>query len=123
MAFWKRSKKEKEESTAPVVVRQVKGNSGNRFPVEVKVLAARAKESGLDRKEVADLIGASLTTVDKWCQMYLEGGPEALVNQSTSPSTRRICKELERRIEARRRENGELIDARHEPYSQAHKPI
>jgi transposase InsO family protein len=107
MAFWNRSKKQKEEASAPIVVRRGKGNSGNRFPVEVKVLAARAKESGLDRKEVADLIGASLTTVDKWCQMYQEGGPEALVNQSTSPSTRRICKELERRIEARRRENPE----------------
>jgi transposase InsO family protein len=107
MAFWNKSKKQKEESTAPVVVRRGKGNSGNRFPVEVKVLAVRAKESGLDRKEVAELIGASLNTVDKWHQMYQEGGPEALVNQSTSPSTRRICKELERRIEARRRENPE----------------
>jgi transposase InsO family protein len=107
MSFWNRGKKQKEGTTPPIVVRQGKGNSGNRFPVEVKVLAARAKESGLDRKEVADLIGASLYTVDKWHQMYQEGGPEALVNQSTSPSTRRICKELERRIEARRRENPE----------------
>jgi transposase InsO family protein len=107
MAFWNRGKKEKEETATPVVARRRSGNSGNRFPVEVKVLAARARESGLGRKEVADLIGASLYTVDKWHQMYQEGGPEALLSQSSSPSTRRICSELERRIETYRRENPE----------------
>jgi transposase InsO family protein len=105
MSFWNRSKKQKEEPPAPIGVRR--GNSGNRFPVEVKVLAARAKESGLDRREVADLIGASLNSVDKWQQMYQEGGPEALLNHTTSPRSRRICRELERRIEARRRDNPE----------------
>ena len=107
MAFWNRSKKQKKDTIPPIVVRKGKGNSGNRFPVEVKILAARAKESGLDRKEVADLIGSSLYTIDKWHQMYQEGGPEALLNQLSSRSTRRICKELEDRIEARRRENPE----------------
>jgi len=107
MVFWNRGKKEKEETATPFVARRRSGNSKNRFPVEVKVLAARARESGLGRKEVADLIGASLYTVDKWHQMYQEGGPEALLNQSSSPSTRRICSELERRIETYRRENPE----------------
>lgn len=72
MSFWNRGKKQKEEKTAPIIVRRGNGNSGNRYPVEVKVLAARAKESGLDRKEVTDLIGASLNTLDKWSQMYQE---------------------------------------------------
>jgi len=108
MAFWNRSKKEKrEEAVAPVVVRRRKGSSGNRFPVEVKLLAARAKESGLGRQEVADLVGASPYSVDKWHQQYQEGGPEALMSQSSSPSTRRICSELERRIETCRRDNPE----------------
>ncbi len=80
MAFWNRSKKQKEEASSPIVVRRGNGNRGNRFPVEVKILAARAKESGLGRKEVADLIGSSLYTIDKWHQMYQEGGPEALLN-------------------------------------------
>lgn len=66
MAFWNRRKKQKEETAPPVIVRRRNGNSGNRFPVEVKVLAARAKESGLSRKEVADLVGASPYTVDTW---------------------------------------------------------
>jgi transposase InsO family protein len=107
MAFWNRGKKEKEETATPVVARRRRGSSGNRFPVEVKVLAARARESGLGRKEVADLIGSSLYTVDKWHQLYQGGGPEALLSQSSSPSTRRICSELEGRIEAYRRENPE----------------
>lgn len=106
MAFWNRSKK-KEETPAPVIVKRGKGNSGNRFPVEVKILAARAKEAGLNRKEVAELIGSSLYTVDTWHQLYQEGGPEALLSQNSSPNTRRICKELQQRIEARRIENPE----------------
>lgn len=106
MAFWNRSKK-REEALSPIIVRRGHGNSGNRFPVEVKILAARAKEAGLNRKEVADLIGSSLYTVDKWHQLYQEGGPEALLNQTSSPKTRRVCKELQHRIEARRREKPE----------------
>jgi len=67
--------------------------------MEVKLLAARAREAGLGPKEVADLIGASSFSVSKWHKQYQEGGPEALMLQSSSPGTQRICRELERRIE------------------------
>ena len=69
MSFWKRHKKQSLENPAPVVVSRRSG-TGHRFPMEVKLLAARAKEAGVGPKEVADLIGASSFSVSKWHKLY-----------------------------------------------------
>ena len=75
MRFWKRKKK---ESASPVTGGK-RSSSGKRYPVEVKLLAARAKEAGLNRAEVAQLVGASQHSIDKWYQIYRDNGPDALV--------------------------------------------
>ena len=103
MLFWNKNKKKVQEHSAPTTVSR-RSSSGRRFPLEVKLLAAQAKDAGLGPKEVAELIGASAHSVSKWHKLYQEGGPEVLMTQSSSPGTERICRELERRIELYRRE-------------------
>jgi len=104
MRFWKRRKK---EGTAPVYGGR-SPSKGKRFPAEVKLLAVQAKEAGLDRAEVAKLVGASPYTVDKWFLLYRDHGPDALIRQSSHPSTRKVCAVLESRIEECRRANPEM---------------
>lgn len=103
MFFWNKKKRKIQENTLPNQGTH-RSSSGRRFPVEVKLLAARAKEAGLGPKEVAELIGSSTHSVSKWHKLYQDGGPEALMTLSSAPGTRRICSELERRIELYRRE-------------------
>jgi transposase InsO family protein len=76
--------------------------------VELKLLAARAKEAGLSRAEVSQLVGASQHSIDKWFQLYRDNGPEALMRQASHPSTRKVCEALEKRIEEFRRTSPEL---------------
>jgi len=104
MFFWNRNKKQITDHPAPRVSPRP-SSSGRRFSVEIKLLAAQAKDAGLGPKEVADLVGASPYTVSKWHKLYREGGAEALLAQSSSPGTQKIQRELERRIELYRREN------------------
>jgi|GEM_PF-3324360 len=104
MFFWNRNKKQFTDHPA-LRVSPRPSSSGRRFSVEIKLLAAQARDAGLGPKEVADLVGASPYTVSKWHKLYREGGPEALVAQSSSPGTQKIRRELERRIEQYRREN------------------
>ena len=104
MFFWNKKKKRFVENPPPTVITP-RSSSGRRYPLEVKLLAAQAKEAGLGPKEVAELIGASAHSVSKWHKLYQEGGPETLMIQSSSPGTQRICRELERRIELYRREH------------------
>ena len=103
MVFWSR------KTRAPEVQASVpkRTGSGKRFPVEVKLLAARAREAGMFPAEVAQLVGASPYTVSKWFQLYRDKGAEALIRQATYPSTRKLCDVLERRIEEFRRSNPE----------------
>ena len=104
MRFWKR-KRQVAAPTAPAVKRP---SNGKRFPVEVKLLAARAKEAGLNRAEVSQLVGASPHSIDKWYQLYRDHGPDALIRQTSHPSTRKLCTILETRIEEFRRANPEM---------------
>lgn len=104
MFFWNKSNKQKKEIQVPKALTRP-SSLGRRFPFEIKLLAARAKEAGLGPKEVGDLIGASSFSVSKWHKLYLEGGVEGLMLQSSSSGTQRICQELERRIELYRKEN------------------
>ena len=93
MRFWKRKKKEAVSS----VTGGKRSSSGKRFPVEVKLLAARAREAGMSPAEVAQLVGASPYTVSKWFQLYRDQGAEALIRQATYPGTRKLCEALERK--------------------------
>ena len=104
MFFWKKKTKQPTGSSPQQEVpRRV--NSRRRFPVEVKLLAAQAREAGLAPREVAELIGSCPSTVSKWHKLYITVGPEALLAQSTSPGTQKICRELERRIKLYRTDN------------------
>jgi len=104
MRFWRRKRKE-AVSPAVGVKRPAKGK---RFPVEVKLLAARAKEAGLNRAEVSQLVGASQHSIDKWYQVYRDHGADALIRQASHPSTRKVCETLQMRIEEFRRANPEM---------------
>lgn len=103
MFFWK--KKTKQPPQHFPQQKTSHRHRGRRFSVEIKLLAAQAREAGLGPKEVADLVGASPYTVTKWHKLYCAGGPEALMSQSSSPGTQKIRRELEHRIELYRRDN------------------
>jgi transposase InsO family protein len=103
MRLWRRKKK----AVVPAAGAR-RPAKGKRFPVEVKLLAARAKEAGLSRDEVSQLVGASQHSIDKWYQLYRDHGPDALIRQASHPSTRKVCETLQRRIEEFRRANPEI---------------
>lgn len=107
MSFWKKQKKREERPVSAPRSGAKRSSSGNRFSVEVKLLAAQALEAGMDRGEVAQLVGASSCTIDKWQKLYQEKGSEGLVRQGTPPSTRKLCEALESRIEQFRRDHPE----------------
>jgi transposase InsO family protein len=104
MVFWRKKRREKEEVSQPerVVVRT---GPKKRFSVEVKVLAAKARQEGVSNTEVARMVGASTASVDKWWSAYREGGAEALITTQANPGTRKLNAEIERRIEEHRRQN------------------
>ena len=104
MFFWNKNKKH-SASNSPTISVSRRSSSGRRFTVEIKLLAAQARDAGLAPKEVADLIGSSSGTVSKWYKLYQEGGPEALMTMSSSPGTHKIRRELERRIELCRKQD------------------
>ena len=104
MAFWKRQDKGATEAArAAPQESQVKATrTGKRYPLEMKLLAVKACEEGLSRREVTELIGVSGNTLDIWRKDYLRGGVEALARKPASPMTRKICRSLEERIEQHR---------------------
>jgi transposase InsO family protein len=107
MVFWKKNKKKEVETkgSTPGPSVPVTSPSRKRHSVEVKLLAAKARESGLLSSEVGKLVGASSTSVDKWWRLYRNGGPEALVTFKQNPKTRKLCAQIQQRIEQYRLEN------------------
>ena len=74
MVFWKKKKRGKKEETTVKMSggsAPISGPSRKRYTVEVKLLAAQARASGLGSGEVAKLIGSSANSVDKWLLMIL----------------------------------------------------
>jgi transposase InsO family protein len=107
MSFLRRRKNKvkvapKEESTTYKPPKKRKT-----YPPEVKLLAIDAMEAGLTMSEVGELIGVSGSALGKWRKLYAEGGEKALMRQASNPGSRKICGELERRIEQMRRDNPE----------------
>ncbi|MCP4529507.1 MAG: helix-turn-helix domain-containing protein, partial [Aestuariibacter sp.] len=72
--------------------------------VEVKLLAAQARDSGLASSEIAKMVGASSNSVDKWWRLYRDGGSEALVTFRQNPKTRKLCAQMQKKIEQHRLE-------------------
>jgi len=103
MWFWTKKKKEKDRGEA-----SGGGRRKRKFhPADVKLLAVEARESGLGSQEVAEMLGTSPVTVDKWLRTYREVGAEGLVRRASRPGRRRICRALEERIAAKRRDDPE----------------
>lgn len=105
MSFWRKRKK-KSVSTSVASDRETRTVKKRKvLPVEVKLLAIDAVEAGLTCAEVCELVGVSNSALANWRKLYLEGGEKALMRQASNPGSRRICGELERRIEQMRLEN------------------
>jgi transposase InsO family protein len=107
MAFFRKDKRKSSKSveTERVQVKPVKKRRV--FPAEVKLLAIDAMEAGMSIADVSEIIGAGSSTIIKWRKIYLEGGEGKLARQAANPGTRKICSELERRIERMRLDNPE----------------
>ncbi len=106
MEFFRKRKKSKTKQTNETL--PVKPNKKRKaLPAEIKLLAVEAMESGLSPEEAGEIVGAHKSTVSGWRRLYLEGGERALIRQKSNPGTRRLCGELEKRIEELRRDNPE----------------
>ncbi|MCP4602311.1 MAG: IS481 family transposase [Proteobacteria bacterium] len=109
MVFWKKKKKS-EEDVAPAEFRKPPATSSSgqgrkSFSLPIKLVAAKAREAGMSNKEVSQLVGASIASIDKWYRSYREKGAEGLVRQSSHHSTRKLCDKIEQKIEEYRKEH------------------
>jgi len=103
MSFLRKRKKRKRPAPEAETIAPVKHAKKRKVtPVEVKLLAIDALKAGIASSEVCELIGVSNSALGKWRKLYQEGGEGALARQATNPGTRRICGDLERRIEQMR---------------------
>jgi len=105
MAFFKKRKKRTRRTSELSLSPATSVKKRKTFPTVVKILAVDALEAGLSQTEVSEIVGAGASTLAKWRRLYLEGGEKALMRQASNPGSRRICGELERRIEHMRRDN------------------
>jgi transposase InsO family protein len=106
MAFWNRKKKDVKADVESSPGKQ-RGKKRKFLPAEVKLLAVQAREAGLTSREIAEVLGTGVATIDKWVRSYSEGGPEALIRRGANPGARKVCAELRERIEEHRREHPE----------------
>lgn len=109
-ALWKRSQVPRSEAMAADAgrvrpTRRIAHRSPAQ-PLEVKLLAIEAVESGLAQVEVARLIGVMPTTVSSWLRSYRQDGVSGL-SRRASIGVRRRCTKLEERIVAQRQEHPE----------------
>ncbi len=108
MVFWRKKKEKQEEGCSLAGPSGSASNSARRrFSLEIKLVAARAREAGMTSKEVSRLVGANVRSIDKWWKAFQKGGAEGMVRQSSHHSTRKLCEKLEKRIEEYRQENPE----------------
>jgi transposase InsO family protein len=117
MGFWNRKKQraegEREEEVpalAPAPAKPKRRSPRRKrgtTPLEVKLVAVKGVEAGLLIREVAELADVSTTTVSNWVKAFRAEGMDGLVRHSSSPATRRLCRELEARIIVERQEHPE----------------
>ena len=82
-------KKEAPKRVEPAALAEVppkrKSPWGQAIPLEVKLLGLQALDSGLNPKEVAELLGVWVGTVRDWKNLFDAGGVEALRKTASSP--------------------------------------
>ena len=76
-------------------------------PMEVKLLALEALQTGLTKAEVAEIIGVAGVTVSNWQKKYDEEGLPGLYHHPSSKQALARCQSLERRIVQRRQSHPE----------------
>ncbi len=103
----KEAPKRVEPAAVPQVTPKRKSPWGQAIPLEVKLLGLQALDSGLNPKEVSELLGVWVGTVREWRQLHDLGGVEALRKSASSPHVAKRCKEVEERILAYRKEHPE----------------
>jgi len=74
-------------------------------PLEIKLLALEAIQHGLNRSEVAEIIGVAAVTVSSWQKRYDAEGLAGLYRHPSSKKARARCRHLEERILAHRSEH------------------
>ena len=110
MSFWKR--KQTKQQTPPADTGQVQPakkvtRRSPPVPLEVKLLALEALQTGLTIKEVAGIIGVSGVTLSNWRKQYNDKGLGGLYRRTGSKAVRKACTQLEQRILAHRTEHPE----------------
>jgi len=107
MSFLRRKKRKSRPAPREASLPTTPAKKRKVVPVEVKLLAVDALAVGLSSAEVCELVGVSYSALANWRKRYLEGGAQSLMRQATNPGSRKICGELERRIEQMRRDHPE----------------
>jgi transposase InsO family protein len=107
MAFWNRKKKKDVKAGVGRQPAKQPGKKRKFLPAEVKLLSVQAREAGLTSREISEVLGTGVATIDKWMRSYRDGGPAALIRRGTNPGARKICTALRERIEEHRREHPE----------------
>ncbi len=111
-AWWNRKKTSAEAKPEPTEKKNAAKPTTSRpkrraVPLEVKILAMEACESGLERGEVAKLAGVSKTTIDNWCRAWRKDGAQGLARRPASKATRKVCDAMVERIVEHRQEHPE----------------
>jgi len=113
MGFWSWKKKEESppseapKSPKPEPKKKTSKRGRGPIPMEIRLLSVQAVEAGLTSREVSELADVHPSTIDGWRKAYRAEGVAGLARKTSSRSTRRICKEIEERIVARRKEHPE----------------
>ena len=105
--FGKRRRRKRPTSEAETAAAVKHPKKRKVTPVQIKLLAIDALKAGIASSEVCELIGVTNSALGKWRKLYQEGGEGALIRQATNPATRKICSDLEKRIEQMRCDNPE----------------
>lgn len=107
--FFKRKKKRQKVKSETKVSSSTarKGKKKTIVPLEVKLLAMEAIDTGLSAKEVAEMVGVAFSTVSKWCSVWRKSGVDGFIYSGSSQTTRTKTNAIQKRIEEYRLANPE----------------
>jgi len=111
MPFWNRKNTSKESTPAcdtgkvQKAKAPVKRNPAS--PLEVKLLAMEALETGLTTNQVAEIVGVTDTTIKAWRKQYQDNGVKGLYPKPGPVQVKKARTKLEQRILAHRQANPE----------------
>jgi len=106
--WWRKKKNKKKEpdvGKAQPVKKRKGGARSSTLPFEMKLLAVEAREEGMGRSEVAQLMGVSTATVDNWSREYRQGGERGLCRKPVQARHRKICEQVQEKIIELRKDN------------------